>query len=120
MLEGHDDVDGHVQDPQLRLRLVRLEVGHADPAQLLQGLVDVANTDPLSRVIGCGGRCSGNNYLNVILTMFANKLARFKDEKIIFVRGVYFDHFGKCQQKAFGENNKRNIIALKILLEFSK
>lgn len=51
LLEGHDDVDGHVEDAELSLRFVGLEVGHADAAELLQGLVDVANANPLPRVV---------------------------------------------------------------------
>ena len=52
LLEVDDHVHGNVEDPQLGLRLVRLEVGHADHAELLQGLVDVADPDPLPGVVG--------------------------------------------------------------------
>ena len=51
LLEGHDDVDGHVEDAELRLRFVGLEVGHADASELLQSLVDVADSNPFSRVV---------------------------------------------------------------------
>ena len=46
LFELHDDLDGHVEDAQLGLRLVRLEVLHAHAAQLLERLVDVADPNP--------------------------------------------------------------------------
>jgi len=52
LLEVDDDVHGYVHDAQLGLRLVRLEVGHADHAELLQGLVNVADPDPLPSIVG--------------------------------------------------------------------
>lgn len=57
LLELHDDVDGHVQDSQLRLRLLRVRLaqrleGHADAAQLRERVVDVANPHSLAGVVG--------------------------------------------------------------------
>ena len=52
MLQVHDDFDGHIEDTQLRLRLVRLQMSHADGAELFESLVDVPDPDPLPRVVG--------------------------------------------------------------------
>ena len=46
LLELHDDLNGHVEDAQFGLRLVRLQVRHAHAAQFLERFVDVANSDP--------------------------------------------------------------------------
>ena len=52
MLQLHDDFDGNVEDPKLRLRLVRLQVVHADGAKLFESLVDVPDPDSFPGVVG--------------------------------------------------------------------
>ena len=52
MLQLHDDFDGNVEDPKLRLRLVRLQVVHADGAKLFESFVDVPDPDSFPGVVG--------------------------------------------------------------------
>ncbi len=57
LFEVHDDVDGHVEHPQLRLRLFGVHFAHrpqahADAAEFRQGVVDVPDSHPLPRIIG--------------------------------------------------------------------
>ena len=52
VLEVHDDLDGHVEDAQLRLQLVGLQVGRADCPELFESLVDVPDPDSLPRIVG--------------------------------------------------------------------
>ena len=47
LLELHDDLDGHVEDAQFGLRLVRLQMLHAHAPQLLERFVDIPNSDPI-------------------------------------------------------------------------
>lgn len=46
LLQRHDDLDGHVEDAELGLRLVALQVRHAHAPELLQGFVDVSYPYP--------------------------------------------------------------------------
>lgn len=46
LLECHDHLHGHVQDAQFSLRLVRLQVRHAHPAELLKRLIYVPDSYP--------------------------------------------------------------------------
>lgn len=48
LLQVHDDLDGHVEDAELRLGFVCLEVCHAHPPKLLQCFIDVPDPYPIS------------------------------------------------------------------------
>ena len=50
LLELHDDLNGHVEDAQLGLRLVRLQMRHAHAPQFLERFVDIPDSDPS---LGC-------------------------------------------------------------------
>lgn len=52
LFQGHDHLDGHVEDAQLGLRFVRLQVRHAHAAELLQRFVDVPDADSFPCVVG--------------------------------------------------------------------
>ena len=58
LLELHDDLDGHVEDAQFGLRLVRLQMLHAHAPQLLERFVDIPNSDPIF-VLWLGRRTGG-------------------------------------------------------------
>ena len=48
LLELHDDLNGHVEDAQFGLRLVRLQMRHAHAPQFLERFVDIPNSDPVN------------------------------------------------------------------------
>ena len=48
LFQVHDDLDCHVEDAKLRLRLVCLQMCHAHPPKLLQCFIDVPDPYPTS------------------------------------------------------------------------